>query len=121
MVAKLLRKSWLYRPPGETRLTHSRMLGDFFLVVTPWRLTSSGSLAWATDTRFCTSTWAMFRSVPSAKVTLRYTCTVGGATSGYWATGSWDRATTPTMTRMIDSTAAKIGRSMKKWEIMGEG
>src|SRR6059058_3509160 len=48
------------------------MLGDFFLVVTPWRLTSSGSLASAMDTRFCTSTWAMFRSVPSAKVTLRY-------------------------------------------------
>src|SRR5947209_14333719 len=29
------------------------------------------------------------------------------------------RSTTPTMTRTIDSTAAKIGRSMKTWEIMG--
>src|SRR5262249_26306483 len=48
------------------------------------------------------------------------TWTVGGATSGYWATGSCDRATTPTMTRTIDSTDAKMGRSMKKWEIMGE-
>src|SRR6266545_811311 len=47
------------------------------------------------------------------------TWTVGGATSGYWATGNWDRATTPTMTRTIDSTEAKIGRSMKKWENHG--
>src|SRR5262249_2829119 len=47
------------------------MLGDFFLVVTPWRLTSSGSLASATLTRFCTSTWAMSRLVPSSKVTSR--------------------------------------------------
>ncbi len=46
-----------------------RMLGDFFLVVTPVRLTSSGSLASATATRFCTSTWAVSRSVPSSKVT----------------------------------------------------
>src|SRR4029077_13846666 len=74
VVAKLLRYSWSYRLLGEMRLTHNRMLGDFFLVVTPWRLTSSGSLDSATDTRFCTSTWAMFRSVPSAKVTLRYIC-----------------------------------------------
>ncbi len=48
---------------------HKRMLGDFFLVVTPCRLTSSGSLASAIDTRFCTSTWAMFRSVPGLNVT----------------------------------------------------
>src|SRR5436190_19869120 len=47
------------------------------------------------------------------------TWTVGGATSGYWATGSPNRATTPKMTRTIDNTAAKIGRSMKTWEIMG--
>ncbi len=45
------------------------MLGDFFMVVTPIRFTSSGSEAWAMATRFCTSTWAMFRSVPTAKVT----------------------------------------------------
>ncbi len=37
------------------------MLGDFFFVVTPIRLTSSGSLASATETRFCTSTWAVSR------------------------------------------------------------
>ena len=47
------------------------MLGDFFFVVTPIRLTSSGSLASATETRFCTSTWAVSRSVPSSKVTSR--------------------------------------------------
>src|SRR5262249_16963721 len=47
------------------------------------------------------------------------TWTVGGATSGYCATGSCDRATMPTMTMTIDSTEAKIGRSMKKCEIMG--
>ena len=55
----------------ETRLTHSKMLGDFFIVVTPIRLTSSGSPAWAMATRFCTSTWAVSRSVPSLKVTSR--------------------------------------------------
>jgi hypothetical protein len=45
------------------------MLGDFFLVVTPWRFTSSGSLASAIDTRFCVSTCASSGSVPSLKVT----------------------------------------------------
>jgi hypothetical protein len=48
-----------------------RMLGDFFFVVTPMRLTSSGSFASATATRFCTSTWAVSRLVPSSKVTSR--------------------------------------------------
>ena len=42
------------------------------------------------------------------------TCTVGGATSGYWAIGNCVTATTPTITITIDSTVAKIGRSMKK-------
>ena len=46
------------------------------------------------------------------------TCTVGGATSGYCATGSWVAATTPTITITTESTVAKIGRSMKKWEII---
>ena len=32
------------RRPGESRLTHSRMLGDFFLVVTPCRLHLLGQL-----------------------------------------------------------------------------
>src|SRR5262245_2549744 len=44
---------------------------------------------------------------------------VGGATSGYWAIGSCDRATVPTMTMTTDSTVAKIGRSMKKCESIG--
>src|SRR5579863_2374175 len=43
------------------------------------------------------------------------TTTVGGTTSGYCAMGSLKSASPP-MTRMtIDSTEAKIGRSMKKW------
>src|SRR5215472_1343545 len=36
--------------------------------------------------------------------------------SGYWATGSRLMETAPTMTKMIDTTAAKIGRSIKKCE-----
>src|SRR5271169_886194 len=44
------------------------------------------------------------------------TLTTGGAISGYWATGSRPTDTAPTMTKTIDTTAAKIGRSMKKWE-----
>src|SRR5947209_5256310 len=45
------------------------------------------------------------------------TCTVGGVTSGYCATGSASSATPPAITNTIDSTEAKIGRSMKKCEI----
>src|SRR5258707_9793484 len=44
------------------------------------------------------------------------TLPTGGAISGYWATGSRPTDTTPTMTKTIETTAAKIGRSMKKWE-----
>src|SRR5262252_4602832 len=40
----------------------------------------------------------------------------GWAISGYWATGSRPTDTAPTMTKMIETTAAKIGRSMKKSE-----
>ena len=137
------------------------MLGDFFLVVTPIRFTSSGSFASATATRFCTSTWAVSMFVPSSNVTSRFiwpsfvqrddmynirstpftsasigvatvsatvtalapgyvavTCTVGGVTSGYWAIGNCGTATAPRMTMTIDRTVAKIGRSMKKWDIM---
>src|SRR5215469_18893312 len=43
--------------------------------------------------------------------------TVGGAMSGYSETGSERCTITPAMVRMIDSTAAKIGRSMKKWDM----
>jgi len=45
------------------------------------------------------------------------TKTVGGVTSGYWATGSDSAATAPANVITIDSTEAKIGRSMKKCEI----
>src|SRR6266436_4374547 len=44
------------------------------------------------------------------------TLTTGGAISGYWATGSRPMDTAPRMTKTIETTAAKIGRSMKKWE-----
>src|SRR6516162_5277559 len=47
------------------------MLGDCLLTVTPVALTTSGSVGSAWLTRFWTSTWAMFRSVPSSKVTVR--------------------------------------------------
>ena len=45
------------------------------------------------------------------------TLMVGGAMSGYWATGSRENDTRPRITNTIETTAAKIGRSMKKWEI----
>ena len=38
---------------------------------TPCWVTSLGSLDSAWATRFCTRTWAMSRSVPTAKVTFR--------------------------------------------------
>src|SRR5438270_10522753 len=44
------------------------------------------------------------------------TRTSGGAISGYCAKGSRVTATAPTITITIDTTAAKIGRSMKKRE-----
>src|SRR5436309_3492761 len=44
------------------------------------------------------------------------TLTTGGAISGYWAIGSVRIADRPAMTKKIDSTAAKMGRSMKKRE-----
>src|SRR5213592_100403 len=47
------------------------------------------------------------------------TLTTGGAISGYCAIGSERIADRPAMTKKIDSTAAKIGRSMKKRENMG--
>src|SRR5205807_5738439 len=46
------------------------------------------------------------------------TSTVGGVTSGYCATGSVNTATPPASTKTMDRTEAKMGRSMKKWEIM---
>src|SRR6185312_11494491 len=45
------------------------------------------------------------------------TLITGGAISGYWATGSRPKETTPRITKTIDTTAANIGRSMKKREM----
>ena len=44
------------------------------------------------------------------------TTTTGGAISGYCATGSRENDTPPRITNTIETTAAKIGRSMKKCE-----
>jgi hypothetical protein len=46
------------------------MSGEFFFTVTPKRCTTSGSRGTATETRFCVSTCAVSRLVPSAKVTV---------------------------------------------------
>jgi hypothetical protein len=43
---------------------------------------------------------------------------VGGVTLGYCATGRVYTATPPASVMTIDNTEAKIGRSMKKCEIM---
>ena len=45
------------------------------------------------------------------------TLMIGGAISGYCATGRRANATAPRITNTIETTAAKIGRSMKKCEI----
>ena len=50
--------------------TTIRMSGEFFRVTTPLRCTSSGNCGCAIATRFCTSTCALSRSVPSLKVTV---------------------------------------------------
>ncbi len=42
---------------------------------------------------------------------------IGGAISGYCATGSRTKATAPRITITIETTEAKIGRSMKKCEM----
>ena len=47
--------------------------------------------------------------------------TVGGAMSGYCATGSTCDAISPAMVMMIAMTAAKIGRRMKKCDSMRFG
>src|SRR5947207_886454 len=45
------------------------------------------------------------------------TLMVGGAISGYCATGKRRNATMPRITNTIETTAAKIGRSMKKCDM----
>ena len=42
-----------------------------FLTVMPRRFTSSGTLAWASETRFWTSTLDMSRSEPTSKAMVR--------------------------------------------------
>ena len=56
-------------PFGEISEMSSSGKDSCFFTVTPSRLTSSGSNAWASDTRFCVSTLAMSRSVPTSKET----------------------------------------------------
>src|SRR2546421_620487 len=46
------------------------------------------------------------------------TMMLGGVICGYWATGRLQAATAPARVITIDSTEAKIGRSMKKCENM---
>src|ERR1700729_446925 len=45
------------------------------------------------------------------------TLMIGGAISGYCAIGSRENDTPPRITKTIETTAAKIGRSMKKCEM----
>jgi hypothetical protein len=45
------------------------------------------------------------------------TLIVGGAISGYCATGRLTKLTSPSSTMMIETTEAKIGRSMKKCDM----
>ena len=44
------------------------------------------------------------------------TMMLGGVICGYWASGRLKTATAPARVMTIDSTEAKIGRSMKKCE-----
>ena len=55
---------------GEMMLIAISQEGDVLRVTTPKRRTSSGRLGSASATRFCTSTCAWLRSVPSLKVTV---------------------------------------------------
>lgn len=45
------------------------------------------------------------------------TTTEGGTTSGYSEIGSWNMASRPPSNTSTDNTPAKIGRSMKNFEI----
>src|SRR5678816_3767538 len=48
------------------------------------------------------------------------TVTTGGAISGYWPIGRTRIAARPASTRNMEMTAAKIGRSMKKRDSIGQ-
>src|SRR5690348_4074406 len=56
------------------------------------------------------TTWALAPGYEAA------TSTVGGVISGYCVTGSAQTAMPPARVMTIDSTEAKIGRSMKNFE-----
>src|SRR3954463_2075750 len=60
----------------------------------------------------CSTTWAL------APGNVAVTCTVGGLICGYCEIGRPWKARAPASTITIDSTAAKIGRSMKNTENM---
>jgi len=51
---------------------------------------------------------------------LQSNCTVGGVTGGYCASDRWRAAIHPASTITMDRTEAKIGRSMKNRENIGE-
>src|SRR5512147_2585146 len=53
-------------------------------------------------------------SVAEAPTKVVVIWTIGGTTSGYWATGSPDIATSPTRTVTMEITIATIGRLTKK-------
>ncbi len=54
---------------GENRFTTMRMSGELLFTVTPTCCTACGSRGSAEETRFCTCTCAISRSVPTSKVT----------------------------------------------------
>src|SRR5436305_2557960 len=58
-------------PDGEFTAMAMRMSGDCLRLVTPVCLITSGRFGRARATRFCTSTWAMFRFMPCLNVTVR--------------------------------------------------
>ncbi|MNT62409.1 hypothetical protein D3C72_2001290 [compost metagenome] len=70
----MVRKSASKLPFGERRVTSISGKASAFLTLTPLRLTSSGSCAEPSDTRFCTSTLEMSRSEPTSKATDRVIC-----------------------------------------------
>ena len=69
-VAKLERKSASYRLPFDDSVMIWSGEVSFFLVMTPCCCTGDGSCAIAAATRFCTSTCAKSRSVPTWNVTV---------------------------------------------------
>ena len=69
-VAKLLRNRLSCALFVEVSVMICRMAVDFFLVTTPCCWTGTGNCDIAAATRFCTSTCAKSRSVPTSKVTV---------------------------------------------------